>query len=104
MACKFVLVNGSLRFSASVEFHQELVKDNRECNGGGYWYWDKEKKTILLYSSSDQFGKCSLEQIEAAVEETYFSHVWNEHTVLFSDYESLAEALIKNKEIHKINR
>ena len=40
-----------------VGYHFELSQSSR-C--GGYWFFDKETKTLYLYSESVQFGSCSV--------------------------------------------
>jgi len=43
-----------------VIFHKDL---DPNAQGGGYWFYDKEKKTVYLYSTSHDFGSCTHAQI-----------------------------------------
>lgn len=60
-----------------VEFHRELVPHNRDrfrqtsepkVLGGGRFIVDREKKQIILYGSSDDYGKCNKKQLEKYLE------------------------------------
>ncbi len=117
MAQKFILQGESLKISASVDFHRELVSKPREpkmpwgkqeipppVKGGGWWIVNKEDKFLLLYSSSEDFGPVSREDLIAAVPETYFSSYWNGYDVYYSPANDLGAAMLDKELIFKIDR
>lgn len=51
-----------------VDFHKELGPDKSLIKGGGWWYFDKEKDIMYLYSSSQDFGYVKREDLINAIE------------------------------------
>lgn len=101
-ARKFIVVkdSGSLALTliaGVVEYHKELVGKNRtkeDVVGGGRWHWDKEKKTVLFYGKSWDFGSVSQEILQTALQESYFAESFDRDTVfLFSGREYVSDAL-----------
>lgn len=65
MEPKYVIVKkgfGRYEFRADyVEMHRDLLSEDeirhRQCDGGGFWGVDGEKKRVTLYDSSSDFGR-----------------------------------------------
>ena len=121
MAKKFILQGNSLRISASVDFHLELVQKpgirpnsfnfGRQpeqkpdpVKGGGWWHADDQEKFILFYSASTDFGPVTLPDLIAACPESYFSAHWDGYQVYYSDRVKLEEALENKTLIFQIQR
>lgn len=119
MAKKFILQGRSLRISASVDFHLELVQKPANSNnvlrmhtplppepvkGGGWWHADDQEKFILFYSASTDFGPVALADLIAACPESYFSAHWDGYQVYYSASIKLEEALENKTLIYQIQR
>lgn len=57
-------------------YHRDLISEREmrngmTCLGGGLWYAEPQKKNIVLYGSSDEFGTPEKSDINKAVK--YFS-------------------------------
>ncbi len=105
---KFIIDDGELILRKCV-FHRELAwahKSGDDDNtvyptviGGGWWYWDREKNRIYLYSKSEQFKACTKEQILAALPKTieedtaHFNHYFAGNEIYFSTSDSLGDAM-----------
>lgn len=46
-----------------VQFHADLTRKKDGIKGGGWWKLDEDKKELLLYGVSSDFGSVSPEQI-----------------------------------------
>ena len=55
---KFIITqNGVLRFG-TVYLHRDLLQENESCDyGGGLWKVDEERKIVLLFGRSFDFGQ-----------------------------------------------
>lgn len=119
MAQKFILQGDSLRISASVEFHLELVAKPANSNnvfrmhtplppepvkGGGWWHVNEKEKFLLLYSASTDFGPVALPDLIDACPQTHFSFHWDGYQVYYSDRIKLEEALENKALIFQIER
>ena len=53
-----------------VSYHKELATDKTKVKGGGWFRWDNEgsKRILILYGSSNDFGKASLNDVKICVE------------------------------------
>lgn len=79
MAKKFIIKNGEVVMSASITYHNELVKKGDEVKGGGLF--EIEDDNIYLFGASFDFGQCDVEDIKKAVPE---SIQLDEYNVYFS--------------------
>lgn len=53
---KFIITDsGHLRFG-QVYLHRELLDPGEDCTGGGLWKIDEERRCILLFGRSFDFG------------------------------------------------
>lgn len=99
MANKFVVTQikktGEYRFklSASVELHLELVDDRESCLGGGWFYLDKEKKILLLYKKSQDYGRPSRPDLIKALENSFHSPSLEGFKIIHSTLDDFAYAL-----------
>jgi hypothetical protein len=119
MAKKFILQGKSIRISASVDYHLELVQKpgirpnnfnfGRQpeqkpdpVKGGGWWHADDKEKFILFYSASTDFGPVTLPDLISACSENYFSARWDGYQVYYSECLQLEKALQNKILIHQI--
>lgn len=65
---KWIIVNRQIRMG-NVSYHRDLcAKSEHEIvQGGGWFHINKDKKIILLYGTSEQFGSVSVQTILLAV-------------------------------------
>lgn len=63
---KFVITKDGHLKVGRVHFHFDLDK---ESIGGGYWFFDIERKVVYLYSSSVDFGGCTKNQIDEVMDD-----------------------------------
>lgn len=100
---KWILLEGKLLISASVDYHKELIpwpksgEQNQTPKGGGLWHIDASKKEITLFGASMDFGPCRKDDVQAACEQTWFSTRWDGYSVFFSDRLE-EEAALNNRE------
>lgn len=52
---KFIIVGGKFR-CGYVVMHSDLLNPGEVCQGGGMFYIDQEKKEVVLYGKSIDFG------------------------------------------------
>lgn len=64
---KFIVEGNSL-IIAQCTYHKQLVTDEEQVKGGGLWKWDREKKEITLYGSSDDYNSASPEDVKICIE------------------------------------
>lgn len=64
---KFIIYDGSIRIG-HVDFHKELGPDKSLIKGGGWWHWDRENNIMYLYSSSQDFGYVTRENLIDAIQ------------------------------------
>lgn len=85
------LEDGSLNFAlANVSFHRKLKSKNSKVLGGGFYMIDNEKKTLMLYDKSVDFGPCTIEQVRKAKEEVFRQSLL-EYEWLFSPAEYISQ-------------
>ena len=68
-----------------VEFHRELVPHYRDryhqsepkVLGGGRFIVDRDKKQVILYGSSDDYGKCDRKQLKKYLAEHSADHLFD---------------------------
>lgn len=63
---KFIVENGDI-IIGKVEFHKELVTDKSKVRGGGLFQLSDDKKTILFFGKSFDFGEPHEEELIEAV-------------------------------------
>ncbi len=63
---KFIINEGRLKMGL-VDQHRELAQDHSTTLGGGWWYMDKENKTIGLYGRSQLFGSVSKKVLQEVI-------------------------------------
>lgn len=95
MACKFVINQKQLFFSANVKYHMEICKDNKETIGGGWWHWDKRERKVYLYGESSDFGDVTKEQIIEAWDNSFIHPDWEGCQIIYSPYLTIHD-VIKN--------
>lgn len=62
---KYIIKDGKM-FLGHVEFHRDLIPVEttpKRVLGGGWWFHDKDEKSLLLFGSSLDFGHVTKEQI-----------------------------------------
>ena len=84
MAQKWVCEDDDIRISASIDYHSEIVSEKDKVVGGGYWKMDRQNNIIWLYGSSDDYGRCTAEQVLSAVKNGIFGARFEAFKVLFS--------------------
>jgi hypothetical protein len=75
---KYIL-NGGRLITGIVDQHVELATDHSATKGGGWWYMDKESRSIWLYGRSIRFGSVSkelLKQVISAGKHDYPGFTW----------------------------
>jgi len=60
---KWIIENGVL-IIAKANYHRDMAKDTTKVVGGGWWDYDKETHTFLLYGLSTDFGQVTDKQFE----------------------------------------
>ena len=73
--------NTELRIGYPI-YHRDLLskeddKNHIDCYGGGRWDIDFEKKEIVLYGRSDDFGAPNKKDIEEAIK-NFDAHKWRQ--------------------------
>ncbi len=121
MAQKYIILGDSLRISANIDFHRDLLppptatelkhgpfskktEPEAKVNGGGWWHIDNVDKFVLFYRTSDDFGPVTKENLIAACPNTYFSGYWDGYDVYYSQELMLPVALLNKELIFKIER
>ena len=85
MAQKWIINNGKILISASVEYHKELAKDHSLTIGGGLWLTDC--LGLYLYGVSGDFGTVTKEQLQAAIDKDFiFQERFDGYFVYFSTH------------------
>ncbi len=64
---KFIVEDGCL-IIRKVTFHKEMVIDKSKVKGGGWFRYDKETNTFILYGESVDFGMADIEDIKKCIE------------------------------------
>lgn len=79
-------LNGGYRIIiGKCNFHKQLHDDISKIRGGGWYTFDHEKKSILLYNESSDFSFPDIEHIKIAVKNNM---VGEKHRISkFSDFE-----------------
>ena len=98
MADKFLIIDTSFRMSRSVQFHNELLPNNRKRDeykvlGGGRFYIDDDNKRVLIYGTSDEFKSAKKEDILTALKDTMLSPSLFGYKFYISAEEWMGEAL-----------
>jgi hypothetical protein len=65
--CKFI-IEGDALIIGKVTYHYQLVNKKEDVKGGGWFRYGPEGRHLILYGSSEDFGKASLEDIRHCVE------------------------------------
>ncbi len=104
---KFLIYNGTIRMGWNIDFHNELLpKDHDKAliQGGGRIDIDKEKKVILFYGLSAEFGECTKEDFLKALPESWFSPSLEGYRVFYAPYHKLKpdEAWEAAEQVHII--
>ena len=109
LAKKWVIYDGQLLISSSVEFHSEILPENydkKKVQGGGRWeILDNrlyEDRIIFFYGISTDFGSASPEAFKQAYEATALADSITQYTPLFSTKEWFS-AVIKEYLANKTN-
>jgi len=63
---KFIIENGYI-IIGKCELHIDMVKEPKNIAGGGWFHWNDEDKSFLLYGGSADFGPASLTDITDAI-------------------------------------
>ena len=97
MAKKYLIADTKF-LMGEVEFHRDLLEKGRQIKdfkiaGGGWWHIDANKKSVYLYSTSEQFKSASLEEIIAALKNSYISRRLMGFKFYISKSESLSDAM-----------
>ena len=96
MAQKFIINNNKLIYG-NVRYHNDLLvnETTKLCIGGGFWDLDPKTNTMYFYGESQEFGKVTLEEFEAANKESLNEGMewW-----VFSNKDFLHEAIEESKE------
>ena len=85
---KFIIVSqpgkvkGLLRMGM-VSNHRDLVEGYEKVHGGGWWMRDDEKKEIVLYGSSGDFGSPDFRFLDMIPEEL------KDYSFYFTPYQGL---------------
>ena len=95
MAKKFVIESGSIRMSASIDYHREIVKDPSKCIGGGYWHMDKEKKQFFFYGKSEDFGPVTADQLKEVLNSSFLSMSFDGYSFYWHPTDHLDELLMQ---------
>ncbi len=64
---KFIIEDGKL-ILMKVTYHHEIVTNKDKVKGGGWFKYLQQTDTFLFYGDSNDFGKATIEDIRAAVE------------------------------------
>jgi hypothetical protein len=113
MAKKWIVTDDNRFIMGNTDFHYQLLPDKGEvsnmrslmsfgyqkprekakCVGGGWWHIDKENKKVYLYSTSQDFGYCSQEDLISAIDNSFVREVEQGYKFYFSYQEKLEDAL-----------
>jgi len=97
MAKKYLIADAKF-LMGDVEFHRDLLERNKgikefKIAGGGWWHINTNKKSVYLYNTSDQFKSASLDEILAALKNSYISRGLMGFKFYISKAESLSDAI-----------
>lgn len=99
---KYILTkDGEIRFGR-VDLHRDLYKsDINNIASGGWWHVDNEKKTMLLYGGSTDFGIPMVEDLQKAwcPRPSLNGYTWL-HSYRMKLSEAIADATPINIETH----
>lgn len=60
---KWIIEDGLLKL-AICKYHKQLASDPKKVIGGGWFFYEKESKSFVLYGSSHDFGSITKEEFE----------------------------------------
>jgi hypothetical protein len=84
MAAKWI-IQGDKFIKGHVDLHMELKNGTpHRVKGGGWFYIDKESKTLFLYSASFDFGQCTKEEVLKGLQNYYWPKSWKGFKVKFT--------------------
>lgn len=65
-----------------VDFHKRLALDKTMVRGGGWFTYNDEDKSFTFWGDSSDFGRASLENVKAAVEnDKVFTNRYLTHSI-----------------------
>lgn len=99
---KWIIIGNEFRLG-HVDYHADLVSKDEKLTvlGGGYWLINFDKNSILLYSKSEKYGSCIIDDIKKILnsEESYINDKLKSMKWYFSPELSLEQAKKNFKEI-----
>lgn len=93
---KFIINQGRLK-TGIVNQHRELARDHATTVGGGWWYRDDPKSTILLYGRSQVFGPVSRKVLQNVIGEG--KHDFPGYTFYYSRSSDLQTAINEQEKL-----
>lgn len=100
MASKYIINNGKLLMSSSVDFHFELAKDHSTTKGGGKFCI--EGNNLHLYGASVDFGQAKIEDVKEALKNEIVQMKLEKYNVFYSQELTLERALQNGVKIKDI--
>jgi len=64
---KFIVEGDSL-IIGKCTYHKQLATNIADVKGGGFWEWNRDNKTIMLYGDSHDFGRVTHEHVRACID------------------------------------
>jgi hypothetical protein len=93
---KFI-VEGNNLIIAKCTYHKQLVTDKASVKGGGMWEWSRDKKEILFYGASEDFGSTSIESIKECIKagNVFLSYIGGRNVSHYPFYYNTGSDIIK---------
>lgn len=100
MANKWIILrkpDGELQFrmSRAIEFHKELASNQPgyQVLGGGWFHMDTDKKQIVLYGTSEDYGTPDSADVYKAIENSMISDYVDGYAFYITSYSDLSYAM-----------